>query len=248
MGTDALWADLRGQLLYGLIALGGAALLPGGSLAQKLRLGPGRLDAARVALAALGFLALSHALHGLVVRLGWLEGSSLAELERRAREAGPGHVALVLLALGLAPALGEELLFRGFLLQLLSRRWPGAPAALGSAALFGAAHLDPVQGGAAFALGAWLAALTVRAGSLRPAVLCHALNNSLAAAGALGALPELGEVGASWQIAAGLAVAAGCSLAFLRPRRRLQAEAPPADAEGIPRGPHEDERSGPDRR
>lgn len=248
MGTDALWADLRGQLLYVLLALGGAALLPGRSLAEKLRLGPGRLGTARIALAALGFLALSQALHGIVVRLGWLEGSSLAELDRRVREAGPGHLALVVLALGLAPAVGEELLFRGFLLRLLSLRWPGVPAALGSAAAFGAAHLDPVHGGAAFVLGAYLAALTVQAGSLRPALLCHALNNSLAVAGALGALPEPGNAGAAWQIAAGLAVAAGCFAAFLRPPRRLQAKAPPADAEGIPRGPHEDERSGPDRR
>jgi membrane protease YdiL (CAAX protease family) len=247
MGTDALWGDLRGQLLYVLLALGGALLLPGGSLAEKLRLGPGRLGIARVAVAALGFLALSHALHGIVVRLGWLEGSSLAELDRRVREAGPAQAALVLLALGLAPALGEELLFRGFLLQLLSLRWPGLPAALGSAAVFGAAHLDPVHGGAAFALGAYLAAVTLRAGSLRPALLCHALNNSLAVAGATGALPELGHVGATWQIAAGLVVAAGCSAASLRPPR-LQVKTPPADAGGIPRGPHEDERSGPGRR
>jgi membrane protease YdiL (CAAX protease family) len=181
------------------------------------------------------------------VRLGWLEGSTLAELDRRVQEAEPADAALVIVALGLAPALGEELLFRGFLLQLLSLRWPGAPAVLASAVVFGAAHLDPVHGGAAFALGAYLAALTVRAGSLRPALLCHALNNTLAVAGGAGGLTALSAASATWQIAAGLAVAAGCFAASLRPAR-LQQEPPPADANAIPRGPHEDERSGPDRR
>jgi membrane protease YdiL (CAAX protease family) len=247
METDALWGDLRGQLLWTLLALGGAALLPGGSLAARLRLGPGRLGVTRIAVAALGFLALSHALHGIVVWLGWLDGSSLAELQERVRRASPAHPSLVLLAIGLAPAIGEELLFRGFLLRLLSLRWPGAPAVLGSAAVFGAAHLDPVHGPAAFALGAYLAALTVAAGSLRPALLCHALNNTLAVAGAAGALPELGHAGAPWQIAAALAVAAACSAGSLR-TPRLQAKAPPAEGNGIPRGPHEDERSGPGRR
>jgi hypothetical protein len=247
MGTDALWGDVRGQLLWMLVALGGAALLPGGSLAERLRLGPGRLPAVRVAVATLGFLALSHALHGIVVALGWLDGTSLAELQERVRRASPVHPALVLLAIGLAPALGEELLFRGFLLRLFSLRWPGARAVLGSAAVFGAAHLDPVHGPAAFVLGAYLAALTLRADSLRPALLCHAVNNTLAVAGAAGALPELGSPDAPVQIAAALAVAALCSAASLR-TPRLQPEGPPAEGEGIPRGPHEDERSGPGRR
>jgi membrane protease YdiL (CAAX protease family) len=247
MGTDALWGDVRGQLLWVLIALGGAVLLPGGSLAERLRLGPGRLGVARVALAALGFLALSHALHGIVVALGWMDGSSLAEIQERVRRASPVHPGLVLLAIGLAPALGEELLFRGLLLRLLSLRWPGLPAIFGSAAVFGAAHLDPVQGSAAFVLGAYLAALTLRAGSLRPALLCHAVNNTLALAGAAEALPELGSPSSPVQILAALAVAAACSAASLR-SPRLQVEAPPAEREDIPRGPHEDERSGPGRR
>lgn len=247
MGTDALWGDVRGQLLWVLLALGGAALLPGRSLAERLGLGPGRLGAGRVAAAVLGFLALSYALHGIVVRLGWLDGSSLAELAERVRQASRAHPVLVLLAIGLAPALGEELLFRGFLLRLLALRWPGAPAALGSAAVFGAAHLDPVHGVAAFVLGAYLAALTLRAGSLRPALLCHALNNTLAVAAAAGALPEAGDPGSPLQLAAALAVAAACSAAVLRPPR-LQVNAPPAEGDSIPRGPHEDQRSGPDRR
>ena len=139
---------------------------------DRLGLGPGRLGAGRIAVAVLGFLALSHALHGAVVWLGLLEGTTLAEIDEVVREVSPAHPALVWLAVGLAPALGEELLFRGLLLRMLASRWPGAIAVLGSAALFGAAHLDPVHGAAAFLLGGYLAAVADRAGSLRPTLLC----------------------------------------------------------------------------
>jgi membrane protease YdiL (CAAX protease family) len=247
MAPDALWRDLSGQLLYALIALAGAAILPGRSLAERLGLGRGRLGAGRVAIALLGFLALSHRLHNAVVWLGLLEGTTLAEIDAVVREAAPVRPVLLFLAVGLAPALGEELLFRGFLLRLLAWRWPGALAVLGSAALFGAAHLDPVHGTAAFLLGGYLAALAERARSLRPALLCHATNNSLAVAGTAGLLPELGATGSPGQAAAALALACACLALALRPAR-LQPPARPADADLIPRGLHEDDLSRSDRR
>jgi hypothetical protein len=158
------------------------------------------------------------------------------------REASPARPWLVLLAIGLAPALGEELLFRGFLLRWLGTHLPGPAAVLGSAALFGAAHLDPVHGVAAFLLGAYLGAVAWRAGSVRAPMLCHAANNTLAVLGVRGAVPELGEPGDPWLAGLALALAAGClvlALGLLQPRR------PPADPEA---GPHEDHTSGPDRR
>lgn len=247
MGPDALWRDVQGQLLYALLALAGAAALPGRSIADRLGLGSGRLGAGRIAVALLGFLALSHGLHGAVVWLGLLEGTTLAEIDEVVRETHPAHPALVFLAVGLAPALGEELLFRGFLLRLLASRWPGAIAVFGSAALFGAAHLDLVHGAAAFVLGGYLAAVAERAGSLRPALLCHAVNNSLAVAGTAGLLPELGATGSPVQTAAAFALAALCLAASLR-TSHLQPPRPPADAVPIPRGLHEGDESGPDRR
>jgi len=247
MGADALWRDVQGQLVYALIAVAGATLLPGRSLAARLGLGRGRLDVRRVGSALLGFLALSYALRVAVDSLGLLEGTTLAEIDAMVRAAGPTHPLLVWVAVGLAPALGEELLFRGFLLRLLATRWPGAIAVLGSAAIFGIAHLDPVHGAAAFLLGGYLAALTERAGSLRPALLCHATNNSLAVAGSAGLLPELGDGGAGWQVAGSLALAAACLAVLLR-APRLQAPGPPADGMAIPRGDHEGDQSGSDRR
>jgi len=247
MGPDALWRDLQGQLFFVVLALTGGLLLPGRTLADRLGLGPGRLGAGRVVLTVLGFLALSNALHGGVVWLGLLEGTTLAEIDRVAREQGPAHPGWVWLALALAPALGEELLFRGFLQRLLASRWPAALAVLGSAAAFGAAHLDLVHGVAAFVLGSYLGALTARAGSLRPAILSHAANNSLAVAGSAGLLPEIGTPGTPAQLALALALAATCLVLSLWPAR-LQPASLPADERGIPRGPNEDHSSGSDRR
>jgi membrane protease YdiL (CAAX protease family) len=247
MGPDALWRDVQGQLLYALIAVAGAAILPGRSVADRLGLGGGRLGAGRIAIALLGFLALSHALHSAVVWLELLEGTTLAEIDEVVREASPAHPVLVFLAVGIAPALGEELLFRGLLLRLLAARWPGAVAVLGSAALFGAAHLDLVHGVAAFLLGGYLAAIAERADSLRPTLLCHAANNSLAVAGSAGFVPEVGEVGSPWQVAAALVLAAACLAGALR-TPRLQPPRPPADGEPIPRGPQHGDQSGSDRR
>jgi uncharacterized protein len=247
MGPEALWRDVSGQVLYVLVAVGGAVILPGRTLTDRLGLGRGRLGAGRIALALLGFLALSHALHGAVVWLGLLEGTTLAEIDQVVRETGPLHPALVWLALALGPALGEELLFRGFLLRLLASRWPGAIAVGVSAVLFGVAHLDLVHGVAAALLGGYLGAVAQRAGSLRPAFLCHVTNNTLAAAGSAGLLPELGTLGAPAQVAAALALAAA-ALAFSLRGARLQPPAPPADGGELPRGPHEDDSSGPDRR
>jgi membrane protease YdiL (CAAX protease family) len=247
MGAETLWRDVQGQLFYAFVAVAGALLLPGRSLGDRLGLGPGRLGSGRIALVLVGFLALSHALHGLVVWLGLLEGTTLAEIDDAVREAGPGRPLLVWLAVGLAPALGEELLFRGFLLRLLARRWPGAIAVLGSAAVFGAAHLDPVHGVAAFLLGGYLAAIAERARSLRPTVLCHAANNSLAVAGSAGLLPEIGDPASPWQGAAALLLACACLAGALR-GRGLQPSTPPADGRASERGLDEVERSGPDRR
>ena len=240
MGPGALWQHLQGQLLFVLLALAGALILPGRSLGERLGLGPGRLGLPRLALALAGFLALSNGVHRAILALGLFEGTGLAELDRVAREASERTPALVLLAIGLAPALGEELLFRGFLLRWLALRLAGPAAVLGSAALFGLAHGDPVHGVAAFLLGVYLAALARRAGSLRAPMLCHAANNVVALLGVRGSLPALGDPADPLLAALSLALAAACLAGAL-----LQPRTPSADPG---RGPHEDHASGPDRR
>jgi hypothetical protein len=95
------------------------------------------------------------------------------------------RLALLLTVTTLGP-LVEELLFRGALLSALARRLPVGMAAAASAALFALAHLPDLDlrwyalPNLAL-LGAALAWLRLRSGSIWPAVLAHATNNLLAA-------------------------------------------------------------------
>ncbi|MFM8287248.1 MAG: type II CAAX prenyl endopeptidase Rce1 family protein, partial [Planctomycetaceae bacterium] len=80
----------------------------------------------------------------------------------------------------LAPALCEELAFRGFLLDGLSSRGKAWRGVILSALMFGASHMIPQQVFNATLLGLALGWLTLRTGSLLPAMVLHAVNNSLA--------------------------------------------------------------------
>ena len=99
-------------------------------------------------------------------------------------ETGPEAVILLLVAVGLLAPLLEEVLFRGLLYSALRKRWRFGPAALVVTALFAALHAMQFQGylpalvGIA-ALGALLAWLRERTGSLWPPVLVHAGFNLL---------------------------------------------------------------------
>jgi membrane protease YdiL (CAAX protease family) len=240
--AELLWRDVQGQLLWALVALAGATLLPGRGLAERLGLRRGRLGPLRLGAALLGFLLLSNGLHRLIVGMELLEGGTLAEIDAVVREASGAAPLLVLLAIGLAPALGEELLFRGFLQRWLSLRLSGPTAVLGAAALFGLAHLDPVQGPAAFVLGTYLGALAWLGRSLLPAILCHATNNSVAVLGVQGVIPELGAPGDPLLAAAALAAAAALLALALR---GLQPAGPFADPSGVS---HAEHTAHPDRR
>jgi len=86
---------------------------------------------------------------------------------------------LLLLCVGLLPALCEEILFRGLLLGS-TRRFVGAPGAvLVSAILFAAVHPIPVVLPPIFLLGLLLGTLTALSRSILPAVAVHFLNNFL---------------------------------------------------------------------
>jgi membrane protease YdiL (CAAX protease family) len=90
----------------------------------------------------------------------------------------PWPVALLLIGLG--PALGEELWFRGFLGRGLVGRYGVAPGVLLTAMFFGAMHLDPPQATAAALLGVALHLVYMAGRSWWLAALLHFLNNSVA--------------------------------------------------------------------
>ena len=178
-----LLATLASQGLFACTALGGARLAGRRLLPRGLRLERPTLGPAAIALLGVGFVCVSHALSLVLAALALRDTGTLGEIDRVVADArGPSRL-LALLALGLAPAIGEELLFRGLVQQGARRRLGAARAVLLSATAFGAIHLDPVHSPTAFVLGLYLGAVVELGGGLRGSIFCHALNNTLAVIG-----------------------------------------------------------------
>ncbi len=182
-------SGLCGVALSSALALVGFtwALTAGNSLprATLLQIGPPErpLPGWRLATAIGGMLALSHLLRLVLATTGAQEGSRIARIDSLLAQATGPELLAAVLALAVAPALAEELLFRGLLLGRLKSRLGAGTALVLSSLLFGAIHLDFAQGAAAVVLGLYLGALTLGTGSTHAAILCHGANN-LAAIGA----------------------------------------------------------------
>jgi len=97
----------------------------------------------------------------------------LAELVREP------SLAATLVTLAIIPALCEELVFRGVLARGLATRLPPIAAAAIAALMFSAYHMSPLQALPTFLLGIVLGVLALRARSVIPAMIAHALNNAL---------------------------------------------------------------------
>jgi membrane protease YdiL (CAAX protease family) len=94
---------------------------------------------------------------------------------------GPGFVVFAVLVTVGAP-LAEELFFRGLLLRSLERRLGAWWAVVGSAVLFGLAHIGSTEGAAIPALvifGIVLALAAQRTGRLGPGIVAHMAFNGL---------------------------------------------------------------------
>ncbi|MEL6543719.1 MAG: type II CAAX endopeptidase family protein, partial [Myxococcota bacterium] len=85
---------------------------------------------------------------------------------------------LAVAAIALAAPIGEELFFRGFLLNSLNRSVGCGLALLFSSTLFGLMHFDPIQSFSATAIGMVLGIVALGSRSLWPAVFAHAVNNA----------------------------------------------------------------------
>jgi membrane protease YdiL (CAAX protease family) len=86
---------------------------------------------------------------------------------------GPAFILLSIVVVVGAPIV-EELFFRGLVLRSLQRRFGDTWAILGSAALFGVAHFEPLQLPALVALGVILGVMAVYTKRLGPSVFAHA--------------------------------------------------------------------------
>lgn len=89
---------------------------------------------------------------------------------------------VILLVIAAMPALGEELLFRGFLFGSLRTRMSASRAILISAAVFAAFHMSLVKLIPTFMLGAVFACILSESGSLYVTSCLHFLNNAVSMA------------------------------------------------------------------
>jgi len=81
--------------------------------------------------------------------------------------------------LALLPAVCEEIAFRGLILSALVHRLGAGKGILVSALLFAFSHLNALQFVPTFVLGLALGYLTVRSGSILPAMLFHLVHNGM---------------------------------------------------------------------
>lgn len=86
---------------------------------------------------------------------------------------------LVILAFAVAPAICEEIAFRGFILSGFRNKGRDGLAIIFSGILFGIMHMIPQQAFNAALLGLVIGLLAVRSGSIIPCILFHFMNNTL---------------------------------------------------------------------
>ncbi len=127
------------------------------------------------------------------------------------------NLVAALIAVALLPAIAEELIFRGVIARALARH--SQLFAIGaSAALFAIYHVVPIQVVAVFPFGLALAFIAVRADSIIPTIVAHAINNAIGIAIARGDMPGLvGVIDRSPPLAlagSALLVAVGLALAW----------------------------------
>jgi membrane protease YdiL (CAAX protease family) len=202
------------ELVIAALALAGA-LVGSGSVRQRLGILRPRLGLRATAVLVAGTLSLSHALDALLAATGLYEQSELAGFARSLYGTRGLPLVAALLAIGLLPAVAEELLCRGlFQRSLVPRFGPVAGIALASLA-FGALHVEPVHAGFAVLLGGYLGIIGYWSGSVWTPIVCHAVNNLLAVAVAAHAGPT--DAGSPAQIAVGLGLAAA-ALGWVRTR------------------------------
>ncbi|MBI5515324.1 MAG: CPBP family intramembrane metalloprotease [Deltaproteobacteria bacterium] len=170
--------------LGSVVAFAGVALVAGAlskePLRERLQLRgtPGPWTVYPVV--TLGFLAVSETLGSVIHLSGLHRRSSLAQLDRVFRTAGPQGLAVTLLVVGVGAGVAEELFFRGYLQSRLARRWPPWVAIAVTAALFGLVHFDPVHSTFAVSVGCFLGWIAWRARSILPTIAAHIFNNTVA--------------------------------------------------------------------
>ena len=119
------------------------------------------------------------AIAGVVMKLYPINPELKSQLESFNVLVGQASVWSLLGVIALAPAICEELAFRGFILSGLRHAGHKWVAIFISALFFGATHPILQQSLTAFVIGLVIGYIAVQTGSLLPGVLFHLVNNSL---------------------------------------------------------------------
>jgi len=186
LGARIELAIAVGQL--GLVIVPVAAMIGQGQPSAVL--GLRRTDARHFGAAALIGVSAWYLNMHLVDLLSLPEGDALKFAQLLEEPSLP----LALLTIGLAPAICEEIVFRGVLTRGLATRFHPWAAVVIAAAIFALYHVKPIQMPSTFTLGLVFGALTLRSRSAVPAMLAHFLNNACALVVSRGDVPGL----ASW--------------------------------------------------
>lgn len=135
------------------------------------------------------FLIAALLIYGLVFALSWVNGVSVKFFELfgyKQREAGSylpdlsgGKVVLALLVIAVLPALFEELLFRGIILNSCENGAGTVRTVFLVGFCFSLFHASPEQTVYQFITGCAFAFIALRSGSILPSVLMHFINNAL---------------------------------------------------------------------
>jgi membrane protease YdiL (CAAX protease family) len=124
---------------------------------------------------------------GIVYHLLGIDLDKVGDTAEDLTEGATNAVGVILLVLivGLAAPVFEELFYRGLWLRAIERRAGTLVAVIGSSVLFGLVHFEPYDLPALIGFGAIVAILTVRTGRLGPAIWAHVAFNLTAVVGLL---------------------------------------------------------------
>ncbi len=148
---------------------------------ERLAIRRPQLAGVTLVLVMLAAPALGQVLETVVALLGIEVTGTLKHLSDSIASASGWQVPAIVLAISLGPAVGEELLFRGYIQTRLAARFGALWGITAASVLFGLMHMDPIHSVLAAILGLYLGFVAYRFDSIIPSICAHAFNNLTAA-------------------------------------------------------------------
>ena len=175
--TGFLLMVLPGQAMFLGLALLGAWLSRHG-IRERLGLNRGQMPGWTWPILAFATPAVGIVSGMLLQRVFGHQGENMEQLNSILRSHSGPFLAVIVFAVGILPGICEEFFFRGYIQTRLLARYPAILAITISALFFSLAHWEPLHILGVLPLGMWLGVVAWKAGSIWPAVLGHAVNNS----------------------------------------------------------------------